>query len=81
MVLIFYKDLDPEVEEVTCATLWKCFLDVIFGLEIESMMAKIGSLNEAEVGTKLDHIVIKLQKIQVQHFIFSHLRMLFHNGF
>jgi len=46
LVLIFYKDLDPEVEE------------------IESMMGKIGLLNEAEVGTELDNIVIKLQKIQ-----------------
>ena len=69
LVLIFYKDLDPEVEEVTCATLWICFLDVIFYLQIESMMGKIGSLNEAEVGTELDNIVIKLQKIQVQHFL------------
>ena len=28
LVLIFYKDLDPEVEEVTCATLW---MDLLFG--------------------------------------------------
>ena len=69
LVLIFYKDLDPEVEEVTSATLWICFLDVIFYLQIESMMGKIELLNEAEVGTELDNIVIKLQKIQVQHFL------------
>ena len=52
------------------------FLDVNFDLQIESMMSKIGSLNEAEVGTELDNIVIKLQKIQVQYFI---IYPVFHN--
>ena len=80
LVLIFYKDLDPEVEEVTSATLWICFLDIIFYLQIESMMGKIGSLNEAEVGTELDNIVIKLQKIQVQQFL-QGIYPVFHNVF
>lgn len=56
------------------------FLDVNFDLQIESMMSKIGSLNEAEVGTELDNIVIKLQKIQVQQFL-QGIYPVFHNVF
>ena len=59
---------------------WICFLDVIFDLQIESMMGKIELLNEAEVGTELDNIVIKLQKIQVQHFL-QGIYPVFHNVF
>ena len=44
------------------------------------MMGKIGLLNEAEVGTELDNIVIKLQKIQVQHFL-QGIYPVFHNVF